>query len=82
MIKLWLVPEILVFVREMSLKFDFGGRHACASIQSHFKESSTLFLNIILISLTTLQMIPNGMLMVGSTDPPPVYDITRSCKLV
>ena len=29
MIKLWFVPEILVFVREMSLKFDFGGRHAC-----------------------------------------------------
>ena len=28
MIKLWFVPEILVFVREMSLKFDFGGRHA------------------------------------------------------
>ena len=29
MIKLWFVPEILVFVREMSLKFDFWGRHAC-----------------------------------------------------
>ena len=29
MIKLWFVPEILVFVCEMSLKFDFGGRHAC-----------------------------------------------------
>ena len=28
MIKLWFVPEILVFVREMSLKFEFGGRHA------------------------------------------------------
>ena len=28
MIKLWFVPEILVFVHEMSLKFDFGGRHA------------------------------------------------------
>ena len=28
MIKLWFVPEILVFEREMSLKFDFGGRHA------------------------------------------------------
>ena len=32
MIKLWFVPEILVFVREMSLKFDFGGRHACLYI--------------------------------------------------
>ena len=29
MIKLWFVPEILVFVREVSLKFDFWGRHAC-----------------------------------------------------
>ena len=29
MIKLWFVPEILVFVREMSLKFEFGGRHTC-----------------------------------------------------
>ena len=29
MIKLCFVPEILVFVREMSLKFNFGGRHAC-----------------------------------------------------
>ena len=29
MIKLWFVPEILVLVREMSLKFDFWGRHAC-----------------------------------------------------
>ena len=28
MIKLWFVPEVLVFVREMSLKFDFWGRHA------------------------------------------------------
>ena len=28
MIKLWFVPEILVFVREMSLIFDFWGRHA------------------------------------------------------
>ena len=40
------------------------------NIQSHFEESSTLFLKIILISLTTLQIIPNGLLMVGSTDPP------------
>ena len=38
------------------------------NIQSHFEESSTLFLKIILISLTTLQIIPNGLLMVGSTD--------------
>ena len=29
MIKLCFVPEILVFVCEMSLKFDFWGRHAC-----------------------------------------------------
>ena len=29
MIKLWFVPEILVFVCKMSLKFDFGGRHTC-----------------------------------------------------
>ena len=29
MIKLCFVPEILVFVREMSLKFYFWGRHAC-----------------------------------------------------
>ena len=28
-INLWFVPEILVFVREMSLNFDFWGRHAC-----------------------------------------------------
>ena len=31
MIKLWFVPEILVLVREMSLKFDFWGRHACTT---------------------------------------------------
>ena len=33
MIKLWFVPEILVLVREMSLKFDFWGRHACVMRQ-------------------------------------------------
>ena len=36
MIKLWFVPEILVFAREMSLKFDFGGRHACNVKGSNF----------------------------------------------
>ena len=51
------------------------------NIQSHFEESSTLFLKIILISLTTRQIIPNGLLMVGSTDPLPVYDFTRSCSI-
>ena len=47
------------------------------NIQSHFEESSTLFLKIILISLTILQIIPNGQLMVGFTDPPPVYDFQQ-----
>ena len=32
MTKLCFVPEILVFVREMSLKFDFWGRHACPCV--------------------------------------------------
>ena len=39
-----------------------------------------MFLKVILISLTTLQITPDGRLMVGSADPSPVYDFTRSCK--
>ena len=41
MIKLWFVPEILVFVREMSLKFDFWGRHACWNTAGKLKGNNS-----------------------------------------
>ena len=41
MIKLWFVPEILVCVRELSLKFEFGGRHACLNCYFQFQHRST-----------------------------------------
>ena len=54
MIKLWFVPEILVVVCEMSLKFDFGGRHACCKQSLGHKH---------IINLSTLNYLPNTITM-------------------
>ena len=42
MFKLWFVPEIFVFVRETSLKFDFWGRHAHGKMHVKIKNTDLL----------------------------------------